>query len=367
MNTRKVLFVAHVDSHIKAFHLPYIKMLSEEGFEVDVASNGEEKFENCTKKFNVSFQRSPLDPRNIKAFFQLKKIINEQNYELIHCHTPVGGIVARLASRLGEHYKTTKMVYTTHGFHFFKGNSKLKNLLFRSIESFAARYTDELITINKEDYAAAKRFKFKKNGKCHLVHGVGIDIQRIDNITGKRVELCNAENIPESGKILLSVGELNDNKNHLTVINSMKKLPQDYHYVICGVGDKRDLYLNLAKELGITNRLHLLGYRTDVIEIMKASDYFVFPSKREGLSVALMEAMASGLPCVASKIRGNSDLIDNGKGGYLINCDEFADKLPKVLEKTRTNIEDFKAFNKRKIKRFELYKVIEEVKHIYGI
>lgn len=309
-NRKKVLFVAHVDSHIQAFHLPYLKMFKEHAYEVHVASSGDIDFPNCDIKHNVPFQRNPLHFKNVKAYKELKRILNDNDFEIIHCHTPVGGVIARLANRFCRHYQTTKMIYTAHGFHFFKGAPIFNWIIFYPIEKVCARWTDVLITINQEDYENAKKFKLKKGGTIEYVPGVGIDLDKIQAVQGDKEQLCEELQIPINSCLLLSVGELNKNKNHQAVIKALPQLPENYHYVICGVGPLKKKYLKLANELNVSERLHMLGYRSDVIKIMKSCDIFVFPSKREGLSVALMEAIVCNLPCVASNIRGNSDLLN---------------------------------------------------------
>ena len=326
-NKKKVLFVAHVDSHIQSFHLPYLKMFKQHGYEVHVASCGTTLFPNCDIKHNIPFQRNPLHIKNMKAYSKLKNILNENDFDMIHCHTPVGGVIARLANRFSKHYQTTKMIYTAHGFHFFKGAPIINWIIFYPIERLCAHWTDILITINQEDYENAEKFKLKREGRVEYVPGVGIDIDKINAIPGDKRQLCNGLHISNDSVLLLSVGELNKNKNHQVVIKALPQLPGNYHYVICGVGPLKEKYIQLAKQLGVSDRLHLLGYRSDVIRIMKSSDIFVFPSKREGLSVALLEAMASGMLCLASDIRGNTDIIQNGQTGYIFSCNHFTEKI----------------------------------------
>lgn len=344
-SSKKVLFVAHVDSHIQAFHLPYLKMFKEHGYEVHVASSGDIHFPNCDIKHDIPFQRNPLHFKNIKAYKELKKVLNDNDFEIIHCHTPVGGVIARLANRFSKHYQTTRIIYTAHGFHFYKGAPIINWIIFYPIERFCAHWTDILITINQEDYENAKKFKLKKGGKVEYVPGVGIDLDKIQKVQGNKKELCNELHIPTTSYLLLSVGELNKNKNHQVVIKALPQLPKNYHYVICGVGPLKETYMQLANELNVSDRLHLLGYRSDIIKIMKSCDIFVFPSKREGLSVALMEAQASGLPCIVGQIRGNSDIVNNNENGYLLNMNSFTKEL---ILKLNADI-DYEKFNNNSI------------------
>ena len=310
---QKVLFTATVvKTHINVFHLPYLKWLKEQGYEVHVAAKNDFINEpciipNCDKYYDVKFARFPFSKTNIKAYKQLKKLIQENNYDIIHCHTPVAGVLTRLAARRN---KNTTVIYTAHGFHFLKGAPLLNWLIYYPVERFCARYTDKLITINKEDYERAKRFKLRKNGKVYYVPGVGINLEKIQNlkvnVKQKKKELGISKNIP----ILLSVGELNKNKNHETVLQALSKLKdKNFIYLICGRGVLKEYLERKIQELHLENKAKLLGYRSDVIKILKTADLFIFPSKREGLPVSVIEAMAAELPVIASNVRGNRDLI----------------------------------------------------------
>ena len=310
---KKVLFTATVvKTHINVFHLPYLKWFKEQGYEVHVAAKNDFINEpciipNCDKYYDIKFARFPFSKLNIKAYKQLKKLIQENNYEIIHCHTPVAGVLTRLAAR---NNKNTTVIYTAHGFHFFKGAPPLNWLIYYPVERFCARFTDKLITINKEDYERAKRFSLRKNGKVYYVPGIGINLEKIQNlkvdIKQKKKELGMSENT----LILLSVGELNKNKNHETVLQALSKLKdKNFIYLICGRGVLKEYLERKIQELHIENKVKLLGYRNDVMEILKISDLFIFPSKREGLPVSVIEAMAAGLPVIASNVRGNRDLI----------------------------------------------------------
>ena len=378
---KKALMYASVASMIQQFNMNNISLLQDLGYKVDVACNFEfgstitdekiEKLKEQLKKMDVNFYQIPV-PRKITDFRHLrlsykmtKDLMNEKKYDLIHCHSPIGGIICRLANKHSKHYDSTRMIYTAHGFHFFKGNNPLKNFLFRNIERYGAKYTDTLITINKEDYAAAKKFKLRKNGTVEYVPGVGIDIDKINSIQGNKEELCKELNIPSDSILLLSVGELNNNKNHKVVIECLPELAKNVHYLICGVGPLKEQHEELAKKLDVSDRLHLLGYRNDVIRIMKSCDVFIFPSKREGLSVALMEAMACGLPCIASNIRGNVDLIENSKNGYLFCLKKGKDIIWEINQTTNSQNNLFD--NKDNVSLYSKLNIIKIMQKIYII
>ena len=363
---KKVLFVATVKVHIKAFHLPYLKLFKEQGYEVHVAAKNDFVNEpciipNCDKFYDINFARFPFSKTNIKAYKQLKKIITENNYDIIHCHTPVAGVLTRLAAR---NCKNTTVIYTAHGFHFFKGAPLLNWLIYYPVERFCARFTDKLITINKEDNKRAQKFSLRNNGKVYYVPGIGIDIEKIKNtkvdVHQKKKEL----NIPENIPVLLSVGELNKNKNHIAVLNALSELQdKQFIYLICGRGALKEYLEEKIKELGLGNKVRLLGYRNNIKEILKIADLFIFPSKREGLPVSLIEAMATKLPAIASNVRGNRDLLSKQN---LFEPDDV-NALIKLIEKQLYDVENGKS-NKVEYKNLEQYSlknVLKQMAEIY--
>ena len=236
---KKVLFVATVTKHINSFHIPYLKWFKEEGYEVHVASNGNEQIEYCDKHYNLPFERFPLRKNNIKTYRELKKIINENKYEIIHCHTPVGGVLTRLAAKKARK-KGTRVIYTAHGFHFYKGAPLLNWLIYYPIEKWLSRYTDCLITINKEDYELAKK-KFRKCKQIELVHGVGLDTTKFDiKISNQALATLKDEiSIKKDNIVLTYIAELNKNKNQQLLIKTIEQIVKegDTRYILLLVGD----------------------------------------------------------------------------------------------------------------------------------
>lgn len=290
---KKVLFVATVAGHFKVFHLPYMQWFKEQGWDVHIVTGNEMELPFCDKKYKIPITRSPYRFSNIIALKRLEKIINNEKYDIVHCHTPMGGVIGRLAARKARKHNT-KVIYTAHGFHFFKGAPVINWLLYYPIEKFLSKYTDVLITINEEDYQRAKNFKAKR---VEYIPGIGVDTSKFCNAVVDKDKKREDLSIPKDAFVAVSVGELNKNKNHQTAIKAIAKLNNSHiYYIICGRGANEKKLLGLAKKLGIDERIKLLGKRNDVLEILKASDLFIFPSLREGLSVALMEAMSAG-PC----------------------------------------------------------------------
>lgn len=358
----KILYVATVDQHIKSFHYPYLHWFKENGYEVHVASNGEEKLRYVDQKYNVPFERSPFTLKNLEAYRKLKKIIDENDYKIIHCHTPVGGAIGRLAS-ISARKKGSKVFYTAHGFHFYKGAFFVNWLIYYPIEKFLSYYTDVLITINKEDYKRAKKFNAKK---IIYVPGVGLDVSKFRDIVIDKTQKRKEIGIPENSFVLLSVGELNRNKNHEVIIKAVSKLNNPHiYYIICGRGPLEDYLKKKISELKLENQIKLLGFRDDINEILKAADVFVFPSYREGLPVSIMEAMASGLPVICSNIRGNTDLIKDGEGGYLVapnDINGFAEKI-NFIYSNKTARENMSLVNVSKVIGYDIKTVLEDLKN----
>lgn len=367
---KKVLFVATVVKlHIMVFHIPYLEWFKKNGYEVHVvARNDYDNKEECIIPFcdkfhDLPFERSPIRKNNLKVYKNLKNIIDTEQYEIIHCHTPMGGAIGRLAAR-STREKGTKVIYTAHGFHFFKGAPLVNWLAYYSAERWLSRYTDVLITINKEDYESAKKFKADR---IEYVPGVGIDTDKFKNNEVNRIEKRKSIGVSEDEFMIISVGELSKNKNHQVIIRAIAKLKNKrIKYVLCGEGPLDNELRELAKELDVENQVKFLGFRKDISELMNIADLFAFPSYREGLSLSLMEAMASGLPVVCSEIRGNTDLIEDGKGGYLIDdSDElrYAQYVELLLD--NENIRSrMKEVNLNKIDEYNVRNVMGKYKNI---
>lgn len=371
----KVLILASVASMIDQFNMSNINILLSLGYEVHVACNFE-KGSTCTdekikqlkvklreldvKYFQIDFTRSVFNLfQDIKSYKQVKNLMKENNYRFIHCHSPIGGVVGRLSCRSTK----TKCIYTAHGFHFFKG-APIKNwVIFYPIEKWLSKYTDVLITINKEDYKRAKsNFKMKK---LEYIPGVGVDVAKIQSIIVDKEKKKKELGIDSNRKILISVGELSERKNHKIVIEAIAGL-ENITYIICGKGPLKKQLLDLAKNKDVD--LRLLGFREDRLELIKISDVFVFPSLQEGLPVALMEAIACETLCIASDIRGNNDLIKNNENGYLCefnNCKQYTDKIIKLLEDVKLTSE-FINNNKKIINKYDVNKIEKKMLVIYS-
>ena len=368
---KKVLFVATlVKNHIAEFHLPYLKLFKELGWETAVAAKND--YENpadcvipyCDVFFDVPFERSPLKKKNLEAYRQVKRIICEGSYDIIHCHTPVGATTARLAAREARK-KGTKVIYTAHGFHFYKGAPLVNWLLYYPVEQLLAPLTDVLITINREDFDRAQRRLRAK--KTVYIPGVGIDVSRFQGNEEKAAALRRELGIPENAEVLLSVGELTKRKNHRAVLDALAGMDsRNLFYVVCGRGALKEELERYTQKLGLGDRVRFMVYRNDVPVFYAMSDLFLFPSFQEGLPVSVMEAMASGKPIICSRIRGNTDIVVEGVNGFLIDPND-----PRGISEAIARLEDadkraeMGRNNREKAEQFDLPQIVERYREIY--
>lgn len=333
---KKVLIITTISGFLPQFEKNNVKLLREAGCEIHYASN----FKNPVYDFDktdlkaqgiilhqLDIAKSPLKLRtNLRAVRQLLHIINENAIDIIDCHNPMGGVAGRIAACLCR--KKPYLIYTAHGFHFYKGAPKKNWLLFYPVEWLLIRMTDIIITINSEDYGRAKRLPIKNKENVFHIHGVGVDPARFypkkENRRLKRSDL----GVPEDAFHIVTAAELNDNKNQRVIVEAISALPyKDIYYSICGKGENEKALRKLIKEKGLEDRVRLLGFRTDMEEILQTADCFAFPSYREGLGVAAVEALLCGVVLVAADNRGTREYAVNGENALVCRADsvqEFA-------------------------------------------
>ncbi len=361
--------LASVASMIDQFNMPNIALLQKLGYEVDVACNFiegntcsdarvaelKQKLQDMhVRCYQIDFARNIKHMgQNMKALWQVEALMKQNTYEFCHCHSPIGGVVARIAG----HRTKTKVIYTAHGFHFYQGAPVMNWLVYYPVEKVLSRWTDVLITINHEDYKLAKK-KFKMK-KLTYVPGIGIDTQR-EGLSQKEKEEKRKElGIPQDAFLITNAAEFTPNKNQKTVIEAIEQLHNpNIYFVMCGIGEKKAELEQYVKEHGLEEHIRFVGFRNDLHEILQTSDCFVLSSFREGLSVALMEAMAEGLPVVCGRIRGNVDLVNEG-GGLLLDPGEVEtyedafSKLYKMKIRRPEMFEKMGIMNQEKIKNFD--------------
>lgn len=303
---------------------------------------------------------------NWTAYKNLCQVMETGDIQAIHCNTPVGGLIGRLC---GRKYRVDKVIYTAHGFHFYKGAPLFNRTVLKWAEKIMARWTDAIITMNREDFEAAKKFRLRKGGKVYYVHGVGITLKDFEGLESLRESKRAELGLQERDIMLISMGDLVARKNYETAIRAIALANNpDLHYMICGKGPLAEELQELAKTLGVEKQVHFLGFRTDVRELLRAADIFLFTTRQEGLPRSLMEAMASGLPCVVSNIRGNVDLIDDGVNGYLCATDDaagFAKSITELVDDAQKR-NDMARINLERIRQYDVSVVEEEIRAIYA-
>ena len=363
----KRILITSTDAMMKQFLEPHVLNLVEHGFEVEIACSEvlnrfrevQEDLGDMIPVHHLSLQRSPLAfSAHRKGYQELKDIIRAGHFDLIWTNEPVMSVVTRLAAQDARKEGTTVM-YMVHGYHFFRGAPALNWMLYYPIEKLMAPKADVICTINREDYARAQKMPVKD---VEYIHGVGINTARLHK-TGQ-TDIRKELGLPDRSFLVLSVGELNKNKNQQVILKAIAELhDSDIHYLLCGKGDQREALEKLASELGLAERTHFLGYRMDVVDICSQADVFAMPSKREGLPVASLEAMYSGLPIVNSSIRGLADVTENGKTGYVYSYNDvhgFAEGIRKLKEDPEER-RRIKAYNPESIRPYYLENTKKEV------
>lgn len=368
---KKILLCATVDYHFKAFHLPTMKWFKDQGWEVHTAAAGSMALPYTDQNFDISVQRSPFSFSNMRAYKSLRHIIDMNNYSIIHCHTPLGGVLARLAARHARTLKGTRVIYTAHGFHFCKGSPYRNWLIYYPVERFLASMTDSLITINSEDHALATGHNFKC-GKIEHVHGVGVDTSRFKPVDKKeKQKLKKSSGYKQDDFLMCYTAEFNKNKNQKLLIEAMaeviKKVP-DARLLLAGEGPLLEECRRRAAAANVAKHVNFLGFRKDVDQLLPMCDLALSSSYREGLPVNIMEAQACGLPSVVLKNRGHSELVKDGVNGFVIeenNPSHFAKRIIKVYE-SEALCERFRENTLTMVNKYSLPNVHSELQAIYN-
>lgn len=333
---RRLLLVANVvKEHVLKFHVPTIARLKEQGWVVDVAASGEEDVPHCDRQIHGEWKRSPFTLDTFRGIRQLRRVIDEGDYDIIYCHTPVGALVARLAAGKARR-RGTKVVYFAHGFHFFTGAPLINWLLFYPIERLLAHRMDLLITLNEEDYERARRV-FPKDLPVVRVPGVGVDFTRLDvpDKAASRAALRREWGIAQDALVLIYVAELIPNKNQKMLFEALQEIHKkrtDTYLVLVGPDHAEGHFQRLAQQMGVAEFVVFTGWRSDVGACLNAADIAVASSKREGLALNIVEAMYCGLPVVATDNRGHVPIIRDGENGYLVHVGESEKMAQRVLE-----------------------------------
>lgn len=371
MNPKKVAYVATVYSHLAVFHIPYMKMLASQGYEVHAYASPDHCRSDVEQEsivcHDVEISRNPFSLRNLKALKQLTKQFRQERYSLIHVHTPNASVICRIAAKWAG---CKNIIYTAHGFHFYQGAPLLNWLLYYPVEWLLSRWTDVIITINNEDYERVKKFPVRN--KAVFIPGVGVDIDKYRDVRDESVaNVRNELGLNGTEFVVLSVAELNRNKNHEQFIHALHKLSlQGIPIVglIAGVGEKEMDLKSLVAELGMEQNIIFLGFRRDISVLMQLAEVIVLMSEREGFPKVLLEAMAAGKPMVVTDVRGNRELVTSYENGFRV---PYGDVAATVLALTKLYSEpdlrqEFGRNSKEKAIYFDIPHIEEKLKTVYS-
>ena len=318
----RILYTAISQGHLCVFHRPVLKHLRSRGYLVIAVANQSPGFQldEADQVSDIQFGRNPLSLRNLAALRQMIRLVRTNAYTLIHCHTPVASALTRVASFFARRPKPV-VVYTAHGFHFYPKAPWSSWLLWFSLEWVLTRITDVIVVINRWDERAAQRFLRAK--RVFRIPGMGVDLERFKPASNEeRRKARQALSIDGGSFVLLYVAELIPRKNHGFVVDALPDILEivpNTTVLFAGDGPLEGAYKAQCERLGIAKHVRFLGFRADVEALCRAADIAVSASRHEGLGIGLAEAMASGLPIVASEDRGHRELVVSGENGWIFN------------------------------------------------
>lgn len=344
IGTPSALFVTTVPVTLEVFLAPLARHFRERGWRVDALANGATSCEALEPSFNACFDvawtRNPLSPGNLVVTAgRIRKLVTEGRYDVVHVHTPIAAFVTRFALRGLRAAERPVVIYTAHGFHFYKGQGALRNMLYRTMERLAARWTDYLVTINEQDFEAAKAFGTIEPARVRLIHGIGVDMDAYAEgaVTPEEAAAARASLlVPPNAFLLLMVAEFGPVKRHAHLLEALTRVRDDrVMAVFVGDGPLEQSVRERVSQLGLEPRARFAGYRRDVPALLAAADALVLVSEREGLPRSVLEAMAAGTPVIGTRIRGIADAVGN-EAGWLVPKDDL-DALARAIETAATD------------------------------
>lgn len=366
---KKILYITTVSRTINAFLVPHINMLIDKGYKVDCACSIDHELDTtirnrCENIFNIPFSRNPLNPNNLKAYKMLLDIQKEHNYDMVHVHTPVASIYGRL---LKLKFPDIKTIYTVHGFHFFKGSSKINWLVYYPIEKIMSKFTDIIITMNEEDYRRSLNFKVDK---VYKFNGVGLDLDSYKLNENDMIRVRRELNLNHDDFVICMIAEVNKNKNHKQIIEAVKILKNrnvDVKVVCAGDGVLLESIKEEIKKEKLDENILMLGFRTDIDDLIASCDVGVLMSYREGLPKNIMELMAGKKPVIGTDIRGIRDLVIDGCNGFLVKVGDSEDTARKIelLKNNNDMLVEFSENAYEFIRDYNIDNVVKHLEHIY--
>lgn len=366
---KKILYVTTINLTTNTFLVPHINHLLDLGYDVEIANNLDtplsDKLAKNVLHNQIEFSRNPLHFNNLKAYYQIKRLMKEKKYDIVHVHTPVAAFITRMALRKEK----LKVIYTAHGFHFYKGAPIINWLFYYPLECIAARWTDTLVTINTEDYIRANKFKLRNNGEVNLMHGVGIDPKQYELVTFDSGAYRKKLGLSSDDFVILILAEFNKNKNHVQIIKAIDLLKNKYPNIKVLCGGKGPLESNLkemVKKMDLNHNIQFIGFRKDVKELLHICDCVALFSKREGLGKCLLEGMITNKLLLATNTRGPRQLIKDNENGFLVEINDYKTTAT-LIEKLYLNYINKVNLDLQPevVEKYKMCNVLNEVSSLY--
>ena len=368
---KKILFISNTANFAK-FNRPLMRWCENKGFQVDYCAPDDEMILDCNRHYVLSIPRRPLSLKTFSCIFELRKIIRNEKYDIIHCHTPMGSVIARLAAKPFFKKNKIKVVYTAHGFHFFKNAPLINWCVYYPVEKYLSRFTSVLITINEEDFQFAKRKFHTKD--VRKFNGVGVDLTKyypfIENRKEKISIVRESLQIQKDAFVILYIAEFIKRKNHKLIFDIFPKIRSyipNVKLILAGKGELLDYYKKFVEKNNYSNDVIFTGYTNLIHDYCRVSDLLLMPSFQEGLPISMIEAMATGIPIVASNIRGHVDVVENGKNGFLCEIsdpNQFVEAIKKIYDSEELRTKIFNE-NLKKAPIFSVEQILESMCKVY--
>jgi glycosyltransferase involved in cell wall biosynthesis len=359
-----LLMITAIPDSLKAFLLPFAAHFRAQGWRVDAMANAVSTSTECLQAFDhvwdVDFSRSPLDITNFLVVpQQIREVITREKYDIVHVHMAVAAFVTRYALKDLRQQGKFKIIYTAHGFNFYRGGGVLQNAIFLTLEKLAGRWTDYIVTINREDAQAVKRYQILPKERVRYMPGIGVDSDRYNPNSVSQADVMQVRQeigITPQTQLLLSIAEFIPRKRHQDILKAMALLAKPQACLaFVGDGILKAQMQKLASELGVENQVRFLGFRRDIPTLLRASVATVLVSEQEGLPRSLMESLCLQIPAIGTDIRGIRDLLQAGCG-LLVQVGDI-EALAKAMAWILDHPEDAQAMGKRG----------QEIMHIYDL
>ncbi len=319
----KILYAASVPIHLKNFHVTYIDAMAARGDRVWVLCSGQYRQEGIAGSVDLPMKKNMLSPVNFFSALRTAKLLKRERFDLICVHTSLAALVVRLGGLLAGK-GDTRVVNVVHGYLFDKNTNPLRRMLLMAAELLLSGVTDRVVVMNRCDLEIAEKHRLGKN--VVMIPGVGVDFSRF--AAGDRVGFRRKLGLKETDLLLLFPGEFSGRKNQAFLIGALAAMPENVYIALPGQGQRLEACRELAGKMGVAGRVILPGQISDLSDWYAAADICVSSSRYEGLPFNVMEGMYEGKPMVVTRVKGHTDLVTDGVGGFLYGWndrEEFCD------------------------------------------